>query len=113
MNLTRLYAPRGEAIGPQWLLRNGESAFSRDEPPDCLLISSAHSQTQTRVSDIKQTQQVIFVNAHACVGVLTNLSVCKTTIIIKVEEAMNLRKSWGNTGEEENDINIVIIFMKF
>lgn len=52
-------------------------------------------------------------NAHACVRVLTNLSMCKTTIIIEVEEAMNLRKSWGNIGEEENDINIVIIYMKF
>lgn len=81
--------------------------------PDTYLISSAHSQTETHVSDIRQTQQVIIMNAHACVGVLTYVSMCKTTIIIKVEEAMSLRKSWGNTGEEENDINIVLIYVKF
>lgn len=49
-------------------------------------------------------------NAHACVRVLTYVSVCKTTIIIEVEEAMSLRKSWGNIGEEENNINIVLIY---
>lgn len=82
-------------------------------PPHCLLISSAHSQTQMRVSDIKQTQQVIFMNAHACVGVLTYVSMCKTTIIIKVEEAMNLRKSWGHIGEEEKWYKFSYHNMKF
>lgn len=65
------------------------------------------------MSDIRQTQQVIIMNAHACVGVLTYVSVCKTTIIIEVEEAMSLRKSWGNIGEDENNINIVLVYMKF
>lgn len=69
--------------------------------------------SETCVSDIRQTQQVIIMNAHACVGVLTYVSVCKTTIIIEVEEAMSLRKSWGNIGEDENNINIVLVYMKF
>lgn len=54
--------------------RNGESVLSRDEPGTRYLIPSAHP--QTHVSDLKQTQQVVFMNVHPCVFVLEYLPTC-------------------------------------